>query len=167
VSAAWRAGAARSTAVAAVPCRGGRTLRPRAVFLYVIPAAQSRRESEEGSALTPRSAKSRSASSGMVMSCTASTTAIRKARCGPSPLGLGGRGRRSAVVVPSRSARLTQRMAEVALTPNRSATARRDQPRHTKPEIPRIRHGSPPAMVNHTSHPKQNPPTIHLSGTRL
>jgi hypothetical protein len=56
---------------------GARALRPSAVSLYDNPARQSSRDREAGLAVTPRSASSRSANSGMVMSGVACTAAIR------------------------------------------------------------------------------------------
>ena len=49
-------------------------------FLYVNPARQSSRDREAGLVFTPRSASSRAASSGMVMSGRFSTCAIKKSR---------------------------------------------------------------------------------------
>src|SRR4051812_40173388 len=72
-------GADRSDHLAQTPCgRGG------PYVLYVKPKRQSRRESTAGAAMTPCSAKSRAASSGMVIAGSASTIWTRKAVYGTS-----------------------------------------------------------------------------------
>ena len=66
---------ARRAHVGALPLAGDQRL-----FLYIMPARISAREIDEGSTFTPCSASSARASSGIVMSGTASTSSTRKPR---------------------------------------------------------------------------------------
>jgi hypothetical protein len=62
---------------------------------------------------------------------------------------------------------LTVRTPEGVLRARPAASADRDHLRQPKTKIQRIRHGPPPARVNHNQAPRWNPRSIHLSGTTL
>lgn len=68
---------ARAPRLRGQPHRRVRISMPSAAFLYVNPTPRSCRENDHSAPVTPRSAKSRAASSAMVMSGSASTAAIR------------------------------------------------------------------------------------------
>lgn len=96
---------------------------------------QRMRDSMAGVAVTPCSVRSRSASSGMVTSGVASTAAIRKSATGsslPLPLGRPWRAGAAELVREGRHASL---IAQLALTENCRAAARREPPFSTNPVI--------------------------------
>src|SRR5580704_12667625 len=128
----------------------------------------SQRDSEAGSAFSPRAAASAPASSGMVMSAFSATYARRKARCGSSlawrrpPLGLGAKLPRA-------------RTAFIRFTTNDTDTRKRrsgasrlavlDKADNPLTQIQRIRLGhreSPPAESESRNTPYRNPPRFNL-----
>jgi hypothetical protein len=78
--------------------------------------------------VTPCSRNSRAANSGIVMSGLSSTQPISSALNGPSLPLPGARPRRAGAAEPVARTRASSFIAQLALTPNRSAAARHDQP---------------------------------------
>ena len=97
-------------------------------FLNDRPAFSSTRDNEAGCAVTAFSAFSLAASSGIVMSGSASTHSSRAVRCGASLPPPGGRPCRAGSADPVRDTRSASFTAKLALTSYRRAAARRDCP---------------------------------------